>query len=158
MQQRQELVKEANYVGDEEDTLKEPHDLAEFKGIAQCAERAAVANNLLEFAGMETTYITGKIHSEDKSPELHAYLILTGNSGKKYIYDPTNPFMIFSAEDHRLVQTQPAIHPGAEPVLEGGSMESTLLEYETDEEGGANITREKPIVFYGDQFKAYRIK
>ena len=61
-----------DYVDDESPAVR---SIAEFKGVAMCAERAAVANNALQVLGVSPVLEMGSWESETHtSPEQHAYL------------------------------------------------------------------------------------
>lgn len=71
--------------------------LFRFKGVAQCTERAAVAHNLLHFAGIKSTFLTGITMRNSVEQELHAFLLVEPSlEDELLIFDPTNP-MIYRA-------------------------------------------------------------
>lgn len=59
------------------------------KNIAACVERAALAQNLLQFMGLDSVYKSSQIQNADKR-ELHSYN-LVAHDGKYYIFDATIP-------------------------------------------------------------------
>lgn len=106
---------------DEDDQVPEqPFSIADFKGRALCAERAAVAGNMLNLLGIDTTYIPGKRETASGKSELHAFLVFRNSKGDNVIYDPMNPGLIRSKEDV-LVSVMPAVYPGGDEVLDGGT-------------------------------------
>jgi hypothetical protein len=81
------------------------------KGFAVCAEKAALAQNMLAFAGMQTELILSNcqlIPGSEK--ELHTYNIISSDGSKHALYDPTNPIFL-NDENGKLLSTQPSIHP-----------------------------------------------
>lgn len=68
------------------------------KGIAECAEKAALAHNLARMVGIDSRFIMGKISENENilsSMQTHAYNIIKSNTNDVYIlYDPHNPIRI----------------------------------------------------------------
>lgn len=66
-------------------------DIANFKhsGNAMCTERAALANNILSFLGIETYFCDGAVCNTNGEGEAHAFLIIKNSKGKYSLYDPT---------------------------------------------------------------------
>jgi hypothetical protein len=103
--------------------------IAKFKGIAACAERAAAANDILHVLGMAPVYETGIMQVENRTPEPHAFLVVSGD-GKNLLYDPANPAIILNRRS-RAVDTQPAIYEvdsiiTEERMIEVGGLLHTL--------------------------------
>ncbi|MFA6422869.1 MAG: hypothetical protein WCW17_00275 [Patescibacteria group bacterium] len=68
------------------------------KGIAVCAEKAAAAQNLLTFLGLDSELAMADCKLDPNQEEgPHAYNIVTGPNGH-FIFDPTNPIVNDSAE------------------------------------------------------------
>lgn len=65
--------------------------ISDFKGknMAACVERAALAQNLMKFLGIDSTYKASQITNDGKR-EGHAYNLVSHN-GKYYIFDATIP-------------------------------------------------------------------
>lgn len=67
--------------------------LSEMKGVAACAERAALAQYLLQKVGIDSVYMSGvtmrDIHDEDEYPEQHSFVILENipNEKGRLIFD-----------------------------------------------------------------------
>lgn len=109
------------------------------KSIAVCAEKAAVAQNLLEFLGVDSILISSaKCHilSMEK-PEAHAYNIFQTDRGT-FIYDPANPVKYYLADD-QLESVSPAIFPITEDQLNqitfGEAVTVKHTDYTQDDEG-----------------------
>ncbi len=69
------------------------------KGFAVCAEKAAAAQNLLSFVGLESELIAAsgcRIPAEAEEGA-HYFILLHGPKGDM-IYDPTNPRLLFDKE------------------------------------------------------------
>ena len=66
-------------------------DISDFRHSdeAFCTERAALANNILSFLGMETWFCDGSIYGSKGEVENHAFVFVRGDSGKYIIYDPS---------------------------------------------------------------------
>ena len=107
--------------------------LNEFKGkrIAVCAEKAAVAQNLLSFLGYESELVSStkcRLESPDKDDQGgHMYNVIT--SGKNHlIFDPTNPTIV-TGNDGNIHTVMPAFYPidtnGYKKLMEGGQVEVT---------------------------------
>lgn len=81
------------------------------KGIAVCAEKAALAQNMLVFAGMQTELVLSYCQVvPDGEKELHAYNIISSDGAKHAIYDPANPTLL-NDENGKVLSLQPSIHP-----------------------------------------------
>ena len=86
--------------------------ISEFKekGFAVCAEKAAVAQNLLAFVGLESDLIASakcKLPAESKE-SAHYYIVLHGPKGEM-IYDPAN-HKLFLDSKNRLLSYGPAFY------------------------------------------------
>ena len=77
------------------------YSISDNKRGALCAERAAVAHNLLQFIGIESHYISGHMieaSNNTQRKERHGYLLI--KPGDTYlIYDPTNPTYCYGDEE-----------------------------------------------------------
>ncbi|MCX6717844.1 MAG: hypothetical protein NTU76_04210 [Candidatus Taylorbacteria bacterium] len=102
--------------------------LRELKGknLAVCAEKAAVAENLLSFVGLESDIIASihcRIPSEDQ--EVPHYFILLHAPSTYVIYDPTNPVLSLN-EKREVVTFAPAMYQinddQAKSLINGGVM------------------------------------
>ena len=80
---------------------KEFMEISDFKNSdrALCTERAALANNILSFLGMETWFCDGSVYNSNNISEEHAFLIVKSESGKYRIYDPSYS-IFYDNEDH----------------------------------------------------------
>lgn len=80
-------------------------EISDFKksNRAMCTERAALANNILSFLGMETWFCDGSVYNSNNNiSEGHAFLIVKSESGRYKIYDPS--FSIYyNNEDHPFI-------------------------------------------------------
>ncbi|QQS20296.1 hypothetical protein IPL85_02510 [Candidatus Saccharibacteria bacterium] len=77
------------------DTLRNV-SVSELGDSAMCMERAGIVHNSLMLLGVPTEYFNGKLKKYDNEGKLlkiegHAYLIVEGTAGAKYLYDPANP-------------------------------------------------------------------
>lgn len=137
---------------DIEDEKYTPASIAEMKKIALCAERTAVANNMLQFLGFEPVLVQGKLGRVDHEEELHAFLVIRNGKGEEMIYDPTNPFLVFDQQG-RLVQTSPALYHGDGLLSKQmGVVEATKLEYKIGTDGKAVLEKEKPYKYINTLF------
>lgn len=97
----QEKQNAAHYVD-----LESPCSVKEMKGrgIAVCAERAATAQNLLTFLGLESQLAMADCKLDPNQEEgPHAYNIVTGPNGH-FIFDPTNPVVNEGADGQPIYQ------------------------------------------------------
>lgn len=88
--------------------------LKELKGqnLAVCAEKAAVAQNLLSFLGYKSELIVSskcKLDPKVETDTNHLFLIVNGKNGYS-IYDPTNPVLIEDSEGFT-ISTLPMFYP-----------------------------------------------
>lgn len=103
----------------------EPISIKEFKhkGIAVCAEKAALAQNILSFAGFDSVLIMSR-DSEllPGQKEAHAYNVLHTKRGY-FLYDPTNLQFDYDAEG-KISASRLAVYPISEEqynnLLQGG--------------------------------------
>lgn len=96
------------------------------KGMAMCAEKAALAQNLLTFLGIDSELvISNNCNLAGGDSDGHAYNLLSTDKGR-FIYDPTNPRVVTDNQD-RLLGTQAALYPINEDVYQrlkkGGTVE-----------------------------------
>lgn len=118
-----------------------PLSIGEFegKGIAVCAEKAALAQNLLSFMGMESTMVVGELKEsvEDMPITFHVYNICKTNKGH-FVYDPTHPSLQLDSEE-KLISTIPSVYPISaeqfEELMAGGSLSVTHRDFIQDQEG-----------------------
>lgn len=141
---RESLVMRGAFIDDDH---QEAASIQEFKGIAKCAERAAVANNMFRIFGIEPVLVLGKLKIGDEPDELHAYLVIKSHKGDEMIFDPTNPGKIFD-EQGVLIATNPAFYP-----VESGFLDETdssaSVEHKTVSklEGGQLDTKSQTYIF-----------
>ncbi|MBP6855666.1 MAG: hypothetical protein KBC26_01695 [Candidatus Pacebacteria bacterium] len=117
----------------------QPISIKELKGreFAVCAEKAAVAQNLLAFVGMEADLIASascRIVSEGEDGA-HYYILIHGPKGD-IIYDPTNPRLLLD-RDRKLISYSPAVYPISEEqsqqLTSGGSIQVEHIDNKTNE-------------------------
>lgn len=79
------------------------YSIADERHSALCAERAAVAHDILQFLGQESYYVGGKLNeqsSDHETSELHSYVIIKNPDTEHYeIFDPMNPVHCYGDED-----------------------------------------------------------
>lgn len=109
------------------------------KGFAVCAEKAAAAQNLLAFVGLESELIASsdcRIPAEAEEGA-HYYVLVHGLKGDM-IYDPTNPRLIFD-KDGKLTSYGPAMYPVTEEqsqrLLSGESITVEHVDEKIDKSG-----------------------
>ncbi len=118
-----------------------PISIKEFKhkGIAVCAEKAALAQNILSFAGFDSTLIISKDSElEPGHKEAHAYNLLHTKRGY-FLYDPTNLQFDYDHEG-KISASRLAVYPISEDqynnILEGGdSVSVTHIESRKQTDG-----------------------
>jgi hypothetical protein len=105
----------------DDDDAPDVRSIAEFReaNAALCAERAAVASNVLQVLGMEAVYEMGRLDVEGRPSEPHAYLVVKDSKGKDLIFDPTNPTLIFD-KGGTFVQARPAMYPAGDFLAADG--------------------------------------
>ena len=66
-------------------------EITDFKhsGKAMCTERAALANNILAFIGVQSWFCDGAVYNYKNMLGCHAFVIVKRTSGKYVIFDPT---------------------------------------------------------------------
>ena len=79
-------------------------DISDFKhsGNAMCTERAALANNILSFIGLETYFCDGSIYHPNGDSGEHAFLIIKTEKGNYSLYDPTYS-VYYDNQDHPFI-------------------------------------------------------
>lgn len=85
------------------------------KGIAVCAEKSALAENLTSFLGLESYLVVSnscKANPDDKNG-LHAYNIWKTKNGY-FIFDPTNPHLNFEKDTNKVLNYYPSVYPISE--------------------------------------------
>lgn len=96
-----------------DDPLPETFSIADFEHGAMCQERAGVVHNTLHIFGVESSFVAGdlSVNHEDGSTnsEPHAFLVITGSEGQKYILDPTNP-VVYKDEEGQIKTFTPALY------------------------------------------------
>ncbi len=107
--------------------------LNEFKGqgFAVCAEKAAVAQNLLSFLGYESELVAStkcRLESPDKDDAGgHMYNVIASGE-KHFIFDPTNPILV-KKDDDSIYTVAPAFYPINQAeyhkLMSGGQVEIT---------------------------------
>lgn len=112
---REDLIWRGAFVTDEPED-EQVASVSQFKNIAMCAERAAVANNLMHIAGFNPVYVMGELKLGDKRSELHAYLVMQNSEGTNVIYDPTNPHLLLN-EEGGIASSYPGIYKVDEDFL-----------------------------------------
>ncbi len=117
------------------------------KGLAVCAEKAALAQNLVTFAGLESHLVMSNCKLYGEKPELHAFNILKTENGY-FIYDPTNPSITLNKNDNSLKNSSAAIYKISdedfEKIERGEEIDVVHTDYVSDSEGnsvGKNQTR-----------------
>ena len=102
------------------------------RGFAVCAEKAAVAQNLLSFIGYESDLVastTCRLNSPENDDQSgHMYNVIT--SGDRYfIFDPANPILITKDDGGGVHTSMPATYPidqeGYKRLMSGGQVEVT---------------------------------
>lgn len=119
------------------------------KGFSVCAERAALAQNLLSFVGLDSTLIIGKLQLVDGqiTNSLHIFNVVKSPKGF-FIIETTNPSFIFD-NGGKIVAAGPAIYPISESdfiaLKTGGSVEITHHNFRQIEDGTCYPEEEKRI-------------
>jgi hypothetical protein len=130
---------------DEPEGTKLP-SIADFKGVAQCSERATVANNMLHVLGVEPVLVAGALETGSENKEFHHYLIIQTSSGREAIFDPTNPIIRQDSYD-ALLSVEPALYP-VEPTFLDQVESRVAVEYIIyieDEDGSIQTDSSKYI-------------
>jgi len=88
-------------------------NLSQLKGkrLAVCMEKAAVAQNLLSFTGMDCRLVMSNcyLRENQEKPELHVFNVFSTDKGN-WIYDPTNPRLVMAADGSVLSVGAAAYH------------------------------------------------
>lgn len=84
------------------DRAKEPIRMEDLrgKGIAVCLEKAAVAQNLLTFAGYDSKLAMGEVSKGERFIG-HSFNLVKGEKGYS-LYDPSNPRFIYQGDDQMM--------------------------------------------------------
>lgn len=125
------------------------------KKMAMCAEKAALAQNLLSFMGMQSELVISSkcnlSNQESENSEDHAYNLVTTDKGN-FIYDPTNP-RIFTNEKEELVYTQAALYPisveNYQRLKSGGTVEIEHKDMKVGADGSQNLSDKAQKRIYG---------
>lgn len=133
---------------EEENVL--PTSIAEFKNVAMCAERAAVANNILRFFGMNPVFVMGELRVGDQKSALHAYLVFKNSNGQDTIYDPTNPSKTYKNESG--VITYPAAYVVGNEFLGTLGASAEFVHKTQDQRQGNDQVKEESYVFLNNPF------
>lgn len=109
------------------------------RGIAVCAEKAAVCQNLLSFVGLDSTLIfSDKCQLEGEKENLHAYNIIHTERGY-FIFDPTNPEQHTKQDVKELVNYLPVFYPITteqyRDLQNGDSVEVSHTDYTVTSDG-----------------------
>ncbi len=128
------------------------------KGIAVCAEKGAVAQNLLSFLGYESELVAStkcRLESPEKGDEGgHVYTVIKGDTNY-FIFDPTNPTLI-KREDGNVHTVMPSFYPinqeSYQQLMSGGWVEVTHNDGILD--GGQTIKGSDQRRIYGGPSQA----
>ncbi len=109
--------------------------IRDFKGFAACLERAGVTHNTLLIFGVDSVMESGNLKTshEDgqQTEEVHAFIAVTYPSGKRVVFDPTNPSFTENFQTNQLT-AQASLFPIAE---DGHSASGTVRHVNIDEDG-----------------------
>ncbi len=135
-----------------DDEVPDPpaRSISENKTEALCAERAAVAHNLLYFAGQESYFYTGKLSVESSEPEMHGFVIFKNSRGKLIIYDPMNPEYV-EDDEGQIVSVKPAAYEGGDQILAGNPVEVEHERHKLDQ-GKVYMLGSKPYQYISNPF------
>jgi len=126
------------------------------KGVAVCVEKATMAQNLLQFVGLDSFIIfSSKCRSaEEEKEDLHAYNIISSDNGYS-IFDPTNPSLQIDELSKFPVSYYPAMYRISKEqfneIKNGGTVEVTHRNFSILEDGATKIDESKRI--YGGPSK-----
>lgn len=136
----------ADFITDD-DAEEVPVSIADFNTSAMCQERAGIAHNGLLIYGVESKFEVGSlgVKKDDGTVESepHAFLTITGTSGNRSIYDPTNPILI-KDETGEVVSVRPAFWKLSPD--EKGQQEVQLREY-TVTGGKPQESRNRTLIY-----------
>lgn len=125
------------FYADHSSVDSEPIDLKDLKGrrIAVCAEKAALAQNLLSFVGLKPEMIMAECELMSGKKEIHAYNLVHTAKGHS-LFDPTNP-KIFYDKEGQVVNYSPSIYPISDSqykqIKSQNKIEVTHADYKQDE-------------------------
>lgn len=140
--QREMLV--GDYMDDVED-----RSISEFKGIAKCAERAFVSNNILQVFGQEPSVEIGHLRMGDGADTLHAYLLVEDSEGGKRLFDPQNPTVMINQDGH-ITDIVPTIYPADALAPSDGSQPAAIVVMHRTirvDEQGQRMIMETPYLY-----------
>lgn len=130
------------------DDEPESLSISDYKGAAQCLERAGITHNTLKIFGIDSTLEVGKIEKTDEPgttlAESHAFLTVVSPTGNKYIFDPTNPVVTWSP-DHKKAELKPAMYKLDDP--NALTYDATLQEFSRTPEGQVEATKHHEIKY-----------
>lgn len=127
----------------------EPIGLSELKDKknAVCAEKAALTQNLLAFAGLQPEMIMAECELVSGKKEMHAYNLVHTARGYS-LFDPTNSKLYYD-KDGKIVNFSPSIYPlGGEQyaqIKNGQKIEVVHSDYKQDEAGSWKAVEVKRI-------------
>ncbi|HEV7453703.1 MAG TPA: hypothetical protein VGO07_00420 [Candidatus Saccharimonadales bacterium] len=138
--ERERMVWEGVILGSEGQT----YSIADFKGRAACMERAAVANNVMQFYGFSPVLEVGEMQYGDNPRELHAWLTIKNSQGLEMAFDVTNPHLSLLPDG--ALQTKPALYP-VNPTASTRTMTVTGVRQEAGIVDGAHVHLDVPVRF-----------
>jgi hypothetical protein len=101
------------------------------KGIAVCAEKAAVAQNLLSFLGYESELVASsncRLNTPDQDDATGHMFNIISSEDRHFIYDPANP-VLDKKDDGAIHSVRPAFYPISneqyKQLMKGGQIEVT---------------------------------
>lgn len=121
--------------------------ISDFEGAAMCLERAALVHNTLHIFGLRSTLVLGKMGdlAEGKDGIVrHAFLVVEGSDGTKYLFDPTNPRTLKNTEGV-IIQIEP--NTAKLELDENGEQELQLAGYELNNDGEAVQTESHTLKY-----------
>ena len=109
------------------------------RGIGVCAEKAGVCQNLLSFAGLDSTLVlSDKCQLAGEKENLYAYNIIHTERGY-FIFDPTNPEQHTQQDTRALVNYSPVFYPITieqyQNLKSGGTVEISHTDYVVTDSG-----------------------
>jgi hypothetical protein len=151
--QHAELVGGDFMLDDDEDPGPDYRSIAEFKGVAMCTERTAIANNVLQILGVQPVLEMGKLQIDDRVEELHTYLFVKSPSGQEQVLDPMNPTLTYDAAGS-LLMTSPAFYPAGDALSvrdPGQPIVGIHKNYQFDDQG-KHVLNEQTYHFWINRF------
>lgn len=127
------------FYADHSSVDSEPINFKDLKDrrFAVCVEKAALAQNLLAFVGLQPEIIMAECELISGKKEMHAYNLVHTSKGHS-LFDSTNP-KIFYNKDGQIVNYSPSIYPISnnqyEQIKRGDKIEVTHADYKQDEMG-----------------------